>query len=128
MLGVLVIADVCILRPVVAQKNEVSYQGQNTNRFQMFFSPYARADGFLMDTASGTVRRMVQDSNGDVVFEKVIVEDSPPSGVVSSRYRLFFGPMARADTFLLDTSSGTVWQMLVDPNKNVTFFRKRKLQ
>ena len=57
----------------------VSYQGQNTNVFQMFFSPHVRADTFLVDTAKGSVWVLVSTKTDDQAFQKVPVEPAPVS-------------------------------------------------
>jgi hypothetical protein len=38
--------------------------------------------------------------------ETRVVTQSPPQG----RFQIVFGPMARADTYLLDTHTGQIWQ------------------
>lgn len=113
--------------PYLSQ-SPIPYQGQNTGRYQMLFSPFARADSFLVDTQTGEIRQMVKASNGNVVFELVRIENAPLPSNTPGRYRIYFGSQARADTFLLDTASGNVWQMFEDTDTKMTFFRRRTVQ
>ena len=117
-------------RQVNAQEDlpTVPYQGQNTNRFQMFFGPMARADAYLVDTEGGMVRQMVTSKTGEVMFEKVLNEQPPIVGKVPGRYRVYFGPMARADAFLVDTLEGRVWQFLRDTETKAMFLRQLKVE
>lgn len=38
-------------------------------------------------------------------------DPAPPSGQAYPRYQIVFSPHLRADTYLLDTQKGRVWQM-----------------
>jgi hypothetical protein len=109
-------------------ENPVPYQGQNTGRYQMFFSPFARADSFLVDTQTGVIRQLALAENGNRVFQIVKTEKPPAPGTSPGRFRIFFGSHARADAFLLDTASGDVWELTQDPDTETTFFRPRTVE
>ena len=100
------------------------YQGQNSsaNVFQMFYGPEARADNFLVNTATGEVWQHQQAPNGNTLFERTYVAPSPAKGARAGRYVLYFSPFARADECLLDTATGRVWQVFVDKRTSSTFF------
>jgi hypothetical protein len=36
----------------------------------------------------------------------------------NGRYQVFFGPLARADTFLVDTATGRAWRAFQNPNSD----------
>ncbi len=99
----------------------VPYQGQNTGYYQMFYSPRVRADTFLVDTAKGVVRVLVSDKDGNTAFQKVAVEPAPVASAVSDRYRIYYSPRIRADTFLVDTITGKTWVMAEDKDKRTLF-------
>lgn len=42
---------------------------------------------------------------------------TPPA----ARYQIYYSPLARADTYLVDNQSGTVWQMQADEKGNESF-------
>ena len=46
-----------------------------------------------------------------------------PPAQQGARYQIFFSPMARADTFLVDTQAGTVWQMQSKEGGGIVFER-----
>lgn len=37
------------------------------------------------------------------------------------RYQMYFSPFMRADTFIVDTKGGQVWQMVADKEGNTRF-------
>jgi hypothetical protein len=39
-------------------------------------------------------------------------EPTPPEPLIPGRYQIVFNPNMRADTFLLDTATGRVWQFV----------------
>jgi len=100
----------------------VSYQGQNTSVFQMFFSPHVRADTFLVNTAKGIVWVTVSTKAGDQAFQKVPVAPPPDSSTVQAgRFRIYYSAMVRRDTFLTDTTTGKIWVLAQDKDKNAVF-------
>jgi hypothetical protein len=118
-----VLCAAVFLHPVEAKQSQsVPYQGQNIGRYQMFFSPIVRADTFLLDTRSGAVRQMVKKSNGDSHWETVECIPSPEKSVTNDRYKIYFSPIVRADTFLLDVVTGKTWQMMEDPKNKEKLF------
>ena len=96
---------------------------QDGKRFQMFFSPFVRADTFLVDTSQCRVWQMVSAKDTDqTVFQLTPVRHAPsPLTPTSGRYILVFSPHVRADTFLLDTIGGSTWQMVTDKDGNLVF-------
>jgi len=56
---------------------------QTGPRYQMYFSPIARADTFLVDTCKARVWQMVQSKDGSTVFERISVEN-PSHGDASA--------------------------------------------
>jgi hypothetical protein len=38
---------------------------------------------------------------------------------LNGRYKIFYSPIARTDTFLLDTQTGKVWQLVKDKDDNL---------
>ncbi|MFB9158949.1 hypothetical protein [Chromobacterium violaceum] len=38
--------------------------------------------------------------------------------IQNERYKIYFSPLIRADTYLLDTQTGRVWQQQLDRNEN----------
>jgi len=89
----------------------VPYQGQNTGRFQIYYSRLARLDTMMLDTEDGTVYLEETDKQGLTAFAPISVVPSPVISAEVGRYRLYFSALARADTFLLDTSNGRIWAL-----------------
>jgi len=77
---------------------------------------------FLILTLSGcdAIDTMWHQSRDEVVMSKSSPEqfNSPP---VVGRYQLVFSPLVRADTYLVDSVEGYVWQMVVDSQGEESF-------
>lgn len=41
-----------------------------------------------------------------------------PPAQPNARYQIFFSPLARADTYMVDTQSGSIWQVQADDKGN----------
>ena len=106
-----------------------AYQGQNTGMYQMFFSPFARADAFLVNTGGGYIWTLMEDEAGARVFEDVTVEMRPEvKAPVPGRFRIYFGAHTRTETFLSDTTTGRLWQMMQDTETKALVFRPVTVQ
>lgn len=103
-----------------------AYQGQNTGTFQMYFSPAARQDTFLVDSAGGRVWAL--RSSGDrTVFDQISVAPAPAGGSSPGRFRVYFGA-SRVDTFLLDTVNGQTWTLTQNDSTNRPMFSAMTVQ
>jgi len=115
---------------VLAQQDFVPnpYQGQNVGRFQVFFSPFARADTFLVDTTNAETWVLVKDKDGTPVYQRMAYTGFPKSTIRPiGRFRVFFGTHARADTWVVDTLTGCCWCLVVDKD-GITSWEPRKVE
>lgn len=92
------------------------------SRFKMFYSPLVRADTFLLDTGSGAVSQMYSDPTTGIGFQSLTVAGMlKPVKPEAGRFAIFYSPLVRADTFLVDTEVGQVWQMTQAADKQIIF-------
>jgi hypothetical protein len=101
----------------------VPYQGQNTGGYQMFYGPHARADTYLVNTATGAVWLEVETKQKKNAFQKISVVPRPSvMNPKVGRFRIYFSPHARMDSYLCDTLTGQLWIAAQDPTTSEQFF------
>jgi hypothetical protein len=84
---------------------------------------------FKLDEATGHVWQMVQDANGDEVWEKVPVVGLPDIAVVGvpplnrplGRFDIFCSGNAARWCFLLDSVTGQTWQIVATKDGDQEF-------
>ena len=125
-----VIAAVVLSVYLLARAQEagpIPYQGQNVNRYQMFFSPVLRKSTFLADTSNGIVWRLVRNKESDDArLERALVTPQPAStpGGTNGRFVIFVSPVKDADIYLVDTNTGMTWQLREDTAQGHVIFRQ----
>lgn len=125
-IGVVVAAAVIALQGPQPRINVNS--GQVGKRYQIFSSPFVRADTFNLDTSTGFGYLLVEDKDGRPSWQFLEFLDGDPSDPIlnkdvgpHNRYQIVYGLHARADTFLLDTSSGRTWLCVKRKNGSMAF-------
>lgn len=124
----LVVCGVLIPMCAFSQEPQFRYSAntdQAGKRFQIFFSPHARADQFLVDTATGLIWQKVLNADDKDAWESVLVEQAPsvPTALQKAgRFLIVFGPQARSDAYLVDSSWGATWGQYKESKREFTFF------
>lgn len=95
-------------------------------RYCIVQSAIVRRSTFLLDRYMGEVRQMVKNKNGDTSWEKMEVLELGAVRVLGSydkpRFQIYLGSIMAADSFLLDTQTGYVWQLFLDRKAKMNFW------
>lgn len=85
---------------------------RNAGCYEAFLSPRQAKETYLLNKCSGAMWNMLNSKEG-LVWDAIPRE--PAEGASNSSdhgYQLIVSGMTARDTFLLDTKSGTTWQLV----------------
>ena len=87
-------------------------------RYEIIQSSIKRALTFKLDKFTGRIWEVVETASGGLIWEYMYVEDRTSilgdDNTLYPRFQIFLSGMMAADTYLLDTKTGTVWQLQKD--------------
>ena len=87
-------------------------------RYEIIQSEIAAKWTFRLDRFTGRVSQLVTTKDGDYTWEElVVVNRVPVVQPARARYQLFTSGIAARFTFLIDTDTGTTWQLTTTKEK-----------
>lgn len=82
-------------------------------RYEIVQSTLAVRWTFRLDRFTGSVAQLVQSSQGDLRWDRMLVIDlSPIQAPGKPRFQIFLSGIAARNTYLLDTDTGRTWQLV----------------
>lgn len=100
-------------------------KARDVSRFVIVQSPIAVKLTFKLDTFTGNVYQLVVDSTGNNLWQHMTTQFtlSPDTKYPDTKnYSLFVSTLAIRYTFLVNTNTGTTWQLVEDSNTKTLSF------
>jgi hypothetical protein len=95
----------------------------SADRYEMVFSPLAAKWMFRLDRFCGGVDMLVHDKDDNQLWERMKVEPVTHCGSSPhAHFQIICSGLAAKWTLLMDTSTGTTWQLLHDPKTDEDFW------
>lgn len=90
----------------------------NNARYAIVQSTVVVRDTFRLDRYTGRIHRIVKEEDGTLVWEEMVVHERPKLQTASTpRFQLFLSGTSVRHTYLLDTSTGDTWQVMIVENE-----------
>lgn len=84
----------------------------NSARYEIVQNPIARKYTFKLDKYTGNISQMVKMSDDEVGWESMLIISQDTVKYDEPVYQIVMGGYSVADTFLLNTKTGEVWQLV----------------
>lgn len=94
----------------------------NNARFEVIQNPNIRRYTFYLDKNEGNVYQLVKTRSGGFAWEIMdIYPNKSNTKYTESTYQIFIGGIAAADTFLIDTKTGRIWNLIQRPDESIVW-------
>lgn len=94
----------------------------NNARFEVIQNPNIRKYTFYLDKNEGNVYQLVKTRSGGFAWEIMdIYPNNSNTKYTESTYQIFIGGIAAADTFLIDTKTGRIWNLVQRPDESIVW-------
>ena len=107
--------------PATGGENQSSLttSGNSASRYEIIQSELAARNTFRVDKFCGAVAELVVDEAGINHWQNMPIETQPAcQNDGHPHYQLFTSGLAARFTFLMNTSTGRTWQLVVDDKQN----------
>ena len=104
---------------IYAQESQAVSTEMNNARFEVIQNPNARKYTFYLDKVEGDVFLLVQTKSGGFAWEQMDVYPKDKTQYTEPTYQIFIGGFAAADTFLINTKNGRIWNLVQGSNDNI---------
>lgn len=124
-IGLLIVSVGSAAAHAAEHQSAVSSTLGTTARYQIVQSELAARYTYRIDRVCGSIWQMVNDSSkNELWWSPLEVRDKPACTADGrARYQFFSSGIAVRDTFLMNTDTGTTWQ-LVRTSDDINLFQK----
>lgn len=111
----ILVAFLLVVSTIYAQGSlSISTSVVDSARYEIIQSPLESSFTFKLDKFSGHIFQLVRTKLREMHWEDMLVKDLHTielDEILYPRFQIFMGVMGTADTYLLDTKTGVVWQL-----------------
>lgn len=104
---------------IYAQESKSVSTEMNNARFEVIQNPNIRKYTFCLDKVEGNVFLLVQTKSGGFAWEQMDVYPKDNTKYTEPTYQIFIGGIAAADTFLINTKNGRIWNLVQGSNDKI---------